>query len=93
MKKILQPEEINLEQFEKNTQDPKAKKAVSLAWDEIIAVGEGRKSVTDKTKLMAVALGVYAKMMGAEAHRMAMEIMVRQKLIKMNDLPALPEPK
>ncbi len=85
-------EALDLTQFEKGTDE--AGKAFTLALREIETVFEGKKSVTDKTKMAAVVVNGYAKLKGAEVHRMAMEIMVRKKLIYASaEFPALPEPR
>ena len=84
--------ELNLEKFEDGTRE--AWKSFSLACRELEMALEGKKPITDKTKLAAVTMGAYAKLKGAEVHRMAMEIMIRRKLIGGNvEIPSLPEPR
>lgn len=79
---------LDLTKFEAGTKE--AWKAFTLSCRELESALEGKKPITDKTKLAAVTMGGYAKLKGAEVHRMAMEIMIRRKALG-GGLPELPE--
>lgn len=87
-----QEEMLDLTKFEMASGE--AWKSFKAACRELEAALEGKKSITDKTKLAAITVGGYAKLKGAEVHRMAVEIMVRRRALPETlDLPRLPEPK
>ena len=71
-------EHLNLKQFEGSSEA--MDKSFRLALRELELTLGGERSITDRTKLAAVTVGAFAKLKGAEVHRMAVEIMVRKKI-------------
>ena len=79
---------FDLTQFEEGSKE--AHKVWTLSLKEMEQALDGKKPITDKTKLASVAMGIYAKLKGAEVHRIAVEIMMRKRYFDINEVPQLP---
>lgn len=79
---------FDLSRFEQDSKE--AHKVWVLSLKELEQALDGKKAITDKTKMASVAMGIYAKLKGAEVHRIAVEIMMRKRYFDINEVPQLP---
>jgi len=71
---------LDLEQFAGRSKI--AEKTYKLAWEEIEQALSGKKGLTDKTRLASATLSAFSRIMAAEVHRMALEVMLQRKTTK-----------